>query len=150
MRSRKGDRWAIATLQDMTGTVDILVFPEAFARLEGRLKSQTPLLFKGRINVEDAGTRVVVSDAKSIEDMAASGPSLLKVRVDLSAMDEFLLNQLQELLESSPGTCPVAFDLVRPDGSRALFETDRHVRADENLIRRIAEVCGADAVEAVR
>ncbi len=130
--------------------VDILVFPEAFARLEGRLRSQTPLLIKGRINVEDAGTRVVVSDARAIEDAAANGPSLLRVRVDLSALDEFFLDQLQELLESRPGACPVAFELVRSDGSHALFETDRRVRADEELIRQIEQMCGSDAVVAVR
>ena len=44
MRSRKGDRWAILSLQDMTGGLEALVFPEAFARLESKLKSGAPLL----------------------------------------------------------------------------------------------------------
>ncbi len=34
MRSRKGDRWGILTLQDMTGVLEVLAFPESFARLE--------------------------------------------------------------------------------------------------------------------
>src|SRR2546422_6247705 len=53
MRSRKGDRWAIFTLQDMTGVLEILAFPEAFARVEAMLKGATPLLIKGRVNVEE-------------------------------------------------------------------------------------------------
>ena len=57
MRSRKGDRWAILTLQDMTGVLEVLAFPEAFARLETVLKSDAPLLLRGRVNVEEAGTR---------------------------------------------------------------------------------------------
>ena len=57
MRSRKGDRWGILTLQDMTGVLEVLVFPEAFARLETRAQMGAPLLLKGRVNVEEAGTR---------------------------------------------------------------------------------------------
>jgi DNA polymerase-3 subunit alpha len=33
MRSKRGDRWAIATLVDMTGVTELLVFPEAFRKL---------------------------------------------------------------------------------------------------------------------
>src|SRR3989454_5220766 len=65
MRSRKGDRWAIFTLQDMTGVLEILAFPEAFARVEAMLKGATPLLIKGRVNVEEAGTRIAMIDRKS-------------------------------------------------------------------------------------
>src|SRR5208337_1568936 len=38
MRSKKGARWAIYTLQDMTGVQELLAFPESFARLENILK----------------------------------------------------------------------------------------------------------------
>lgn len=146
MRSRKGERWAIATLQDMTGSIEVLVFPEAFARLEHHLKGQTPLLIKGRVSVEDVGTRVVASDAKPLDDAARPGPAVLRVRVALASLDAMLLDQLQSLLESRPGPCPVAFELVHPDGSQAIFETERRVQADEELIRRITEMCGPGAV----
>ena len=38
MRSRRGARWAILTLQDRTGVIEALVFPEAFQKLEPILK----------------------------------------------------------------------------------------------------------------
>ena len=69
MRSRRGARWAILTLQDRTGVCEALVFPEAFQKLEGILKSATPLLVKGRIAVEDVGTRVIVSDARLLDQV---------------------------------------------------------------------------------
>ncbi len=47
MRSRKGDRWGILTLQDMTGVLEVLAFPESFARLEAVFKSNAPLVLKG-------------------------------------------------------------------------------------------------------
>ena len=47
MRSRRGARWVILTLQDRTGVIEALVFPEAYQKLEIILKSNTPLLAKG-------------------------------------------------------------------------------------------------------
>src|SRR5258708_10134469 len=44
MRSKKGARWAIFTIQDMTGEQELLAFPESFARLENILKPGAPLL----------------------------------------------------------------------------------------------------------
>ena len=83
MRSRRGARWAILTLQDRTGVIEALVFPEAFQKLEPILKAATPLLVKGRVAVEDVGTRVIVSDARLLDQVADRPPSLLRVRVDL-------------------------------------------------------------------
>src|ERR1700690_1709903 len=83
MRSRRGARWMIVTLQDRTGVIEALVFPEAFQKLEPILKAATPLLVKGRVAVEDVGTRLMVSDARVMDQMTDKAPSLLRVRVDM-------------------------------------------------------------------
>ncbi len=84
MRSRKGERWGILTLQDMTGVLEVLAFPESFARLEAVFKSNAPLLLKGRVNVEEAGTRLAVMDARKLEDIGQRPPSVMRVRVDMA------------------------------------------------------------------
>ena len=147
MRSRKGDRWAIFTLQDMTGVLELLAFPEAFARLEGVLRAATPLLVKGRVNVEEVGTRVVVMEARPLEEVAESGPSLLRVRVERAALDEFTMDCLQGLFNLNRGNCPVEFEVVSPDGSLARVMTDRKVRVGPELLDKVREMCGPDAVE---
>ncbi|HLP99732.1 MAG TPA: OB-fold nucleic acid binding domain-containing protein, partial [Candidatus Limnocylindria bacterium] len=150
MRSRKGARWAIFTLQDLTGVQELLAFPEACARMEGILKVGTALLIKGRVNIEEAGTRVVVVEAHPLEQMAERAPALMRVRVDLAVVNELTLDRLQELFESKPGNCPVAFELLSADGSKATLQAQQCVRADQALVDAISAVCGADAVEVVR
>jgi len=151
MRSRKGDRWAIVTLQDMSGMVELLVFPEAFARLEPLIASGAPLFVKGRVNLEEGanarGFRVVVSEGRLLDEAAAPPrPTRLRVRVRLDAMDESILARLDELFVSKPGPCRVAFELVRPDGSIATLEAERRVRADRELVEAVRGLCGTDAV----
>jgi DNA polymerase-3 subunit alpha len=147
MRSKRDNqRWAIVTLQDRTAVVECLVFSEPFARLEAVLKTAVPLLIKGRVAVEDAGTRLRIMDAKPLEQMLGRSPTLLRVRVDLSAADESLLERLDLLMASRPGRCKVEFGLVGGDGSEAVLESDRLVRADAELLDQIRVICGADSV----
>ncbi len=152
MRSRKGDRWAILNLQDMTGQLEALVFPEAFARLEALLKSDIPLLLRGRVSVEDAGTRVAIQEAQPLDAVAGAPDTTarMRVRIDLSAMDEFTLDQIKTVLAGSPGPCPIAFDIFDPDGSMATLASNQRVRIDDRLVSRLQEMPGVGPVEVVR
>ena len=150
MRSRRGARWAIFTLQDRTGVIEALVFPEAFAKLEPILKSNTPLLVKGRVAVEDVGTRLIIADARLLDQLADRPPSLLRVRLDLSTVDTGALDRLQKLFTSRPGRCRVAFELIKDDGSAATLEAGSAVLADREMLERVREICGTDSVAVIQ
>jgi len=150
MRSRRGARWAILTLQDRTGVTDALVFPEAFQKLEPILKAATPLLVKGRVAVEDVGTRLIVLDARILDQVTDRPPSMLRVRLDLRALDTGALDRLQQLFASHPGRSRVAFDLLTSDGTEATLEAASAVLADRELVERVREICGTDSVAVVQ
>jgi DNA polymerase-3 subunit alpha len=150
MRSRRGARWAILSLQDETGMVEVLVFPESFAKLEAVLKSGAMLFIRGRVNVEDAGTRLAASDAKLIEDVAEPPVALIRVRLGRESVNDELLDSLNEILAERPGVCGVEFELVSPEGDSVHMQSGKHVRADRELIDELRELCGAESVEVVR
>jgi DNA polymerase-3 subunit alpha len=150
MRSKKGARWAILTLQDMTGTVEVLVFPESFTKHEALLHGNARLVIKGRISIEDVGTRIILSDVKPLEEFTEGTPTLLRVRLSGAALDEDQLERLQDLFERNRGSCRVDFELVREDGSVVEVESECRVRPDRELIARVQEICGPEAVEVLR
>jgi DNA polymerase-3 subunit alpha len=149
MRSRKGQRWAIFAVQDMTGVQELLVFPEAFARYENLLRTGTPLLLRGRVQLEESGTRLSLLDAKMLEEITERGPTQIRVRLNLPQLNENVLDQLQGLFAGNPGTCAVSFELCSADGSVATLQAQQRVRAAPELIAAAAEVCGADAIEVI-
>jgi DNA polymerase III subunit alpha len=154
MRSRRGARWSILTLQDRTGVCEALVFPEAFQKLEPILKAATPLLVKGRIAVEDVGTRVIVSDARQLDQIREPGrngaPCVLRVRVNRNAIDTGVIDRLHELFVRHPGRCRISFELVEEDGTEATIEAGSAVEADGDLVERVRQICGGDAVAVVQ
>jgi len=150
MRSRKGARWAIYTLQDMTGVQELLAFPESFAKLESVLKQGTPLLLKARVQIEEAGTRLSLQEARRLEDIAErKAPPELRVRLEIDSLSEGTLDQLEELLAGSPGPSPVLFELHSPDGSVAVLQAQQRVTVKADLIESVRQICGAQAIELV-
>ncbi|HEV2222033.1 MAG TPA: DNA polymerase III subunit alpha [Candidatus Acidoferrales bacterium] len=150
MRSKRGARWAICNLQDRTGGVEVLVFPEAFQKFEHLLRPATPLLVRGRINVEEVGTRFVATEVRLLDKVADRSPSLLRVRVDLRAVDTGTLDQLQKVLAERPGRCRVAFDLISGDGTMATLEAEKGIEPAPELFARVRAICGADSVAVMR
>lgn len=150
MRSRKGARWAIYTLQDMTGVQELLAFPESFQKLEHVLKPGTPLLLKVRVQVEESGTRLSLQEARRLEDLPDPKVNReFRLRLNTEAMTEEMLDQLEALLVNFPGSAPVLFELRSADGSVAVLQSQQRVSPSPELIESVRRICGEQAIELV-
>jgi DNA polymerase III subunit alpha len=150
MRSRKGARWAIYTIQDMTGIQEMLAFPEAFGRLEPMMKPRTPLLLKVRVQVEESGTRLSLQEARSLEGLAEPQTvASLCIRMHMEDLSEELLDRLQGILAAHPGRNPVVIGLSAQDGAVATLELRERVKRCSEVVTAIRELCGEESVDVV-
>jgi len=139
MRSKKGARWAIFTIQDMTGVQELLAFPESFSKHEQTLKPGTPLLLKVRVQIEEAGTRLSLQEARKIADIAekAAAQQEFRVRIEMPLMTEDALDRLEKLLAEAPGTSQVVFELESADGTIAVLTSQQRVKASPELMEAV-------------
>jgi DNA polymerase III subunit alpha len=150
--SRKGDLWAAANLEDLRGSVELLVFPKALEELKGVLKPDAALLIKGRVrHEENAATKVVVSEARPLEaavNGAHGGRPQLHIRLNLENSSESVAEEIERLFAAHPGDNPVVFELTRPGdfAARLRPRRPRAVRADDELLSQLKAICGEDAV----
>jgi DNA polymerase-3 subunit alpha len=147
--SKKGDMWATGILEDMRGTVELLVFPQALQELRSVLKPDTALLVKGRVrHEENARPRVVVSDARPLEGEAGGTMPALLVRVNLEQASENVVESVEKLLDAFPGDHPIVFELIRPGDFRARLRPRRcpGVKAEAALLSRLRQICGDEPI----
>jgi DNA polymerase III subunit alpha len=147
MRSKKGARWAIFTLQDMTGVQELLAFPESFTKHEQILKQGTPLLLKVRVQIEEAGTRLSLQEARRLEDIVerAAAKQDFRVRLQVSAMNEETLDRLETLFAGTPGMSQVVFELEAPDGTVAVVTSQQRVKVTPELADAVRRIRGEAA-----
>jgi len=148
--SKKGDLWGSGMLEDNRGSVELLVFPQAYQQLQGVLKPEAALLIKGRVrHEENQRTKVVVSEARPLE-AAINGPKpRLRIRVNLAQAGEGLAEELVELLSAHPGNNSVVLELTRPGEFAATLRVNRPraVQADEEVIGQLRALAGVSAVQ---
>jgi DNA polymerase III subunit alpha len=147
--SKKGDLWANAHLEDLRGSVELLVFPQAYQQMQGVLKPDAALLIKGRVrHEENQKPRVVVSDARPLDAAVNGAKSQLRIRVRLDAFATGSMDNLASTLAAYPGESPVIFELARPGDFvvRIQSRSPRGIKPDDELLNHLREICGDDAV----
>jgi DNA polymerase III alpha subunit len=126
----------------------MLAFSESFARLDQVLKPGSPLLLKVRVQIEEAGTRLSLQEARRLEGLPEClTANEFRVRLQLRTVTEDTLDGLEDALSGSPGNCQVVFELCAPDGSVAVLQAQQHVKVTAGLVEAVRELCGDQAIQ---
>jgi DNA polymerase-3 subunit alpha len=121
--TKSGNRMAFVTLEDMTGTVEVTVFPEPFKAAAPFLRGHEPLIVRGRVDDGDKGRVVLAEDARLLEQsLGAVGArprnggeaSACRIRVRADGDPADRLATLRKLCEEHPGGVPVFVHVIVP------------------------------------
>ncbi|ABF41748.1 DNA polymerase III, alpha subunit [Candidatus Koribacter versatilis Ellin345] len=150
-KSKKGDMYALGTLEDIHGAVSFLCFNENYKRLVDKLKLEVPVLVKGAIRIEeDNPPKIMVSDIIPLDTAVPKLPQKVRVRVPLNSSTEGTLDALHGIFGECKGTAKVLFDLEMPGDFLVVMEAESYnVQADRAFVARVEELCGRGAVRAI-
>ncbi len=130
IRTRNGDPMMFATLDDLEGSVEILVFGKALAEYEGALGVDSVVLVRGRVDHKDADkTCLVVQTVEAFEptpeevELARSaavkrhvGPVPLHLRIDAAGLPASIIDKLKSLIADYPGDSEVVLEVQMSSG----------------------------------
>jgi DNA polymerase III subunit alpha len=152
-KSKKGDFYAQASLEDFSGSIEMLVFPEAYKKLQDRIKGlgDVPVLVRGGVRIEEgANPKLTVNDLSSLEDAKVPLPKSLRIRVPLENASEEIVDYLHLLFSQRKGDARVLFDVERAGDFMVVMEAEGYnVLPDRAFIARVEELCGRGAVRVI-
>jgi DNA polymerase III subunit alpha len=151
LKSKKGEFYAQANFEDMLGSVDMLVFPEAFRRVQEKVKLEVPVLVRGGVRVEEGSNpKLTVSDIISLEEAKPKLPRSLRIRIPLETATDNTVEALHSLFVERRGESKVLFDVERQGDFMVVMEAEGYnVQPDRNFIARVEELCGRGAVRVI-
>jgi DNA polymerase-3 subunit alpha len=151
LKSKKGEFYALAQLEDLSGCVDMLVFPEAYRRLAEKVKLEVPVLIRGGVRVEEGSNpKLTVSEIIPLEDAKPKLPRSLRIRIPLESATEFTVDALHALFRDRQGEAKVLFDVERQGDFMVVMEAGSYnVQPDRNFIARVEELCGRGSVRII-
>ncbi len=151
LKSKKGDFYAQAALEDLTGSIEMLVFPDAYRKLQDKVKMEVPVLVRGGVRIEEgANPKLTVGDITSLEEAKVPLPRSLRVRIPLENASETTVDELHLLFSQRKGEAKVLFDVERQGDFMVVMEAEGYnVLPDRNFITRVEELCGRGAVRVI-
>jgi len=151
LKSKRGDFYAQGALEDMAGSVEMLVFPEAYRKLQEKVKLEVPVLIRGGVRIEEgANPKLTVNDISPLEEAKVPLPNSLRIRVPLETANESTVDALHTLCARQKGAAKVLFDVERQGDFMVVMEAEGYnVMPDRNFIARVEQLCGRGAVRVI-
>jgi len=104
--TRKGELMMIGTLEDMKGSVEVLLFPQTVNETPpGLLELDSIVLLKGRLDIKDDQPKLVALKVSAVDLSSAS--TALRIEMPVTACTPDRIEELKAVLAAHPGPSPV-------------------------------------------
>jgi DNA polymerase III subunit alpha len=162
IRTKSGNQMMFATLDDVEGQVEMLVFKADQAESATAIETDAVVLVRGRIDHKERGeTKLVVQEAERFEpdgeeiaraSAAASAPAEpLKLTIEAASLrNPHLVEELKTVFEGHKGDAEVYLAIAGEDGRAREWKLgdEFRVRHSSKLLAELDHVLGADALAA--
>jgi len=127
--TKKGDKMAYLRVEDLSGSVETIVFPDLYAASGTVLASDQPLLIDGTVDKGDKGTKLKATKITPLDKARERLEGYLEVVLDGVAGEAF--RRLKTTLERHKGSYPVRLRLLlREHKSESMIVTDDGLRVN--------------------
>lgn len=143
--TKKGEMMAFLSLEDLVGTVEVIVWPGDYAKNAAYLNESSKVFIKGRVSAEEE------KDAKVIcEQIIPFAEMPRKIWIRFPKMDDYLgrEKELNDILEESDGRDRVCIYIEETKQVKELG-INMSVKADKELIFMLREAFGEGNVKVV-
>ena len=145
---KTNEKMAIVTLEDLHGTVEVLVFPSTFSKAASLIKQDAIVFIKGRLTMREEDPKIVANEVAALDSVRMKYTKAVVVKLVTAGLEAVTLDKLKRVLSRYPGKVPVYLNFAGPDGKGTLISIGRNfaVEPHEGLVRDIEKIFGADVV----
>ena len=134
--TKKGDRYGSFNLEDKTGFIEVIVWPEAYKRCADLLGADDPIYVKGKMEVGEDRVQVIANEVTALAEAAKNPknnvPTAVAEKIDLYVREDAVsadeLIGLRDLLLDYPGKHTVYLHLRAPSVGETVIELPEQVR----------------------
>jgi DNA polymerase III subunit alpha len=132
---KEGKPFAVVMLEDLTSSIEAMVWNEVFEKSVALLEPRKIVTVKGRVDKRGEELRVVLDEIKAMKPPPVPAPGSvaeappaaangnghhgapLRLRFDLSQVDAAALQSVRDALMASPGSDAIEIELISADGT---------------------------------
>jgi DNA polymerase III subunit alpha len=146
--NKKGEPWAICTVEDMDAALEVLFFPKAYAMFATDLVEDNAVLVKGRVNWREDkmsvfGGGLVPLDLSEVGNGDDEPPLVLNCSAE--RLDKSVVGELKQTLMAHKGETPVRLKLIGRQRETVFALYDYPVKVTSMLMGELKGIPGITA-----
>jgi DNA polymerase-3 subunit alpha len=148
MRTKKGDPMGVILLEDWEGIVEVLVFPETFAKTQRLLEADAPVFVKGKLDNDESAAKILATDIYPMERVKEILSRSVTIQIDTTFVSSDVTERLQPVIDEKRGSAEVLFELKFPDRYTVVVRSNLYVKVapDREFVESIERICGPNTV----
>ncbi len=150
LKTKKGDRMAVFVLDDPTGSVEVVVFPEAFGKTGSLIENDAVVIVRGKLEKDDEQTRMVAAEILPIAALRERVTTEVAVHLSVPPHGRGTFEAVAAVLARHRGDRRVALELDlrgQPRPLRVRADVAMRVRPSERLVAELEQLVGQGSVE---
>ena len=143
--TKTNNMMAFVNLEDMTGELELVIFPGVYERFKKLLEEDEIIWVKGKTNVkEDEGCKVLVSEIKKLESLKQD----IKMTLEIDSIkDKNLLENLEKILRMYEGSEKLQ---IKSKDDKKIRQPKIKVRICDELINNLKLLLGDENVKIIK
>jgi DNA polymerase III subunit alpha len=127
--TKQGSPWAIATLEDLAGAIDVMVFPQTYQQVSMQLVEDAVVIVRGRLDKREEQPRLVAMDL-TVPDLNQDPRGPVLITLPVARCVPPVVDRLKEVLATHPGVTEVHLRLRQNAGHTTVMRLDDRLRVD--------------------
>ncbi len=146
--TKKGDRMAFLTLEDLHGSAEMIVFADTFTEAGHILASEGPFVVQGIVDSNGDKPKIKASEVALLEDYRQRVTSEIQINLSTIGLSKDDLMKLKEVLLRHKGDCAVRLKLTIPTKAESVIflSEEFKVGSSEEMVNDIEKIFGTGTV----
>lgn len=147
--TKRGERMAFLTLQDLSGSCEVVVFPELYKSSSNLARKDATIFIRGKVNSRDDIPKVIAEEIVPLDEVKQRFTRLISIDLHTAGLDPELLQKLKGILGTHKGKVPVYLSFRDPSGKTAVIQSGENYRVEttDELFQAIESLLGENAVK---
>ncbi len=149
IRTKKGESMAFVTLEDLNGSVEIIVFSNVYSKIYNILDNDVPILVQGKLQKDENSIKILAESVIPMDQAEEKWTASIHFHLDMTRTEKEALLRLKDILTKYPGSCDGYIHLLSPGETDTIIALPRSMKLKVGtaLNREVNELLGYNGVK---
>lgn len=147
--TKKGDRMAFANFEDLTGSVEMILFPKTYREFREILEQGDPVIVKASVDRSQENVKIKAESLSKLSDTLKLGTRSIHLQIPVPELTKQKLDQLLQVLVSHSGQSHVVLHLKQSNEYETILDVPFKAMACESLMDGVGRIFSGRVVQFV-